>query len=335
MIVIVAPAGDLHGRAVAHELMSRGVRVYGLDLADLNEGLHLTERVENGRVDAELRLASGEVILFSEVETIWWRRPRIPDLEEGFAEAAHFVEDEWRHLLEGMEAMTSTRWVNPPNANRRAGRKAFGLAAAIQEGLRVPETAITNDPEAVRTLLSEGRPVIYKRIGTAGWHNTATMPFGPGDLQRLGTLVRCPAIFQERIDARLDIRVTAFGEDLRAVEIESQAGDGSLDWRLDHTVPFRPHDLERDTARRLTRVMGTLGLEFAAIDLRLTPEGEYVFLEVNPSGQFLFVELLAGLPLSTRMAEFLLEPGRSLVTRDDSCTSGLPVPERAQQDSNL
>jgi D-alanine-D-alanine ligase-like ATP-grasp enzyme len=31
----------------------------------------------------------------------------------------------------------------------------------------------------------------------------------------------------------------------------------------------------------------TAGLEHGAVDLRLTPEGEYIFLEVNQAGQFL------------------------------------------------
>ena len=51
--------------------------------------------------------------------------------------------------------------------------------------------------------------------------------------------------------------------------------------------------------------MRRLGLAYGAIDLRVTSEGEYVFLEVNPSGQYLFVELLTQMKLSEYMAEFL------------------------------
>ena len=51
--------------------------------------------------------------------------------------------------------------------------------------------------------------------------------------------------------------------------------------------------------------MKRLNLLYGAIDLRLTPEGEYVFLEVNPGGQYLFVELLGGVNLSERFAHFL------------------------------
>ena len=68
---------------------------------------------------------------------------------------------------------------------------------------------------------------------------------------------------------------------------------------------MRPHTLDAQTAACLYALMRRLGLLYGAIDLRLTPEGEYVFLEVNPSGQFLFLELVAGMPLSELMAGFL------------------------------
>lgn len=75
--------------------------------------------------------------------------------------------------------------------------------------------------------------------------------------------------------------------------------------RFDHTVKFETHNLELETEQRLRRLVKRMGLAYAAIDLRLTPEGEYVFLEVNPRGQYLFVELLAEIPLSKHMAAFL------------------------------
>ena len=44
------------------------------------------------------------------------------------------------------------------------------------------------------------------------------------------------------------------------------------------------------------------------IDLRLTPEGRYVFLEANPSPMFLGFEARAGLPLTDALVALLLEP---------------------------
>jgi glutathione synthase/RimK-type ligase-like ATP-grasp enzyme len=55
----------------------------------------------------------------------------------------------------------------------------------------------------------------------------------------------------------------------------------------------------------LRRLMNTLGLVYGAIDLRLTPEGKYVFLEVNPAGQWLFVEQATQQPISDAIAGVL------------------------------
>jgi glutathione synthase/RimK-type ligase-like ATP-grasp enzyme len=53
-------------------------------------------------------------------------------------------------------------------------------------------------------------------------------------------------------------------------------------------------------------LMQNLGLVYGAIDLRLTPDGQYVFLEINPAGQFLFVEKATGQRISAALAHALL-----------------------------
>ena len=55
----------------------------------------------------------------------------------------------------------------------------------------------------------------------------------------------------------------------------------------------------------LRQLMRRLGLEYGAIDLRLTPEGEYIFLEINPAGQFLWIELETGQRISAALAAHL------------------------------
>ncbi len=52
--------------------------------------------------------------------------------------------------------------------------------------------------------------------------------------------------------------------------------------------------------------MGALNLVYGAIDMRLTPDGEYVFLEVNPAGQWLFIEERTGQPITATLANHLL-----------------------------
>ena len=55
------------------------------------------------------------------------------------------------------------------------------------------------------------------------------------------------------------------------------------------------HELPPETTAKLRELMNGLGLMYGAIDLRLTPEGRYVFL-----GQFLYIEKETGHPSQRR-----------------------------------
>jgi glutathione synthase/RimK-type ligase-like ATP-grasp enzyme len=69
---------------------------------------------------------------------------------------------------------------------------------------------------------------------------------------------------------------------------------------------YAPHDLPLETTAKLAALMERLGLVYGAIDLRLTPEGHYFFLEINPAGQFLYIEHATGQPIAAALAHALL-----------------------------
>jgi len=74
---------------------------------------------------------------------------------------------------------------------------------------------------------------------------------------------------------------------------------------LDFDAPCERWDLPESVDKLLRNLMSELGLVFATIDLKITNQGEYVFLEVNPQGQFLYVEILTNLPITLALARFL------------------------------
>jgi glutathione synthase/RimK-type ligase-like ATP-grasp enzyme len=51
--------------------------------------------------------------------------------------------------------------------------------------------------------------------------------------------------------------------------------------------------------------MESLHLTFGAIDMIQTPDGDYVFLEVNPSKQWLWLDDMLGFGISDTIAEWL------------------------------
>ena len=48
-------------------------------------------------------------------------------------------------------------------------------------------------------------------------------------------------------------------------------------------------------------------LNYGAFDLILTPNGRYIFLEINPVGEFYWLEKHAGLPISQAIADILIK----------------------------
>lgn len=68
---------------------------------------------------------------------------------------------------------------------------------------------------------------------------------------------------------------------------------------------WQPYQLPQSIEAKLLELMKKLGLNYGAIDLILTPNNEYVFLEINPVGEFFWLDLYAGLPISSAIAELL------------------------------
>jgi hypothetical protein len=92
-----------------------------------------------------------------------------------------------------------------------------------------------------------------------------------------------------------------FGDEVHAARITS----GVLDWRLDGGMAVEPVVIDDGLQSALRAVVERLGLRMGVFDLKVTPDGEPVFLEVNPQGQFLFVEGLCGMPLTAAFCRFV------------------------------
>ncbi|WP_062357352.1 hypothetical protein [Herbidospora yilanensis] len=206
------------------------------------------------------------------------------------------------------------RWMNHPLHGRNAEYKLPQLAMARALGLRVPRTCVSSDPDRLRDFWAEndGR-VITKNVSSySGWKISEriaaiTRQVHRHDLEGLVLAPRIPTLFQEMIPAAVDLRVTVVGEEVYAAAIHSQQGASTLDWRFDYTVPMTKFTLDESVESALRSMMRDLGLTYGAADFRVTPEGEYVFLEINPAGIFEFVEELAGHPISSSIAGWLLQ----------------------------
>ncbi|MBX9590321.1 MAG: hypothetical protein K2X43_13520 [Hyphomonadaceae bacterium] len=308
--IILSSADDVHACAVAAEIMTalKG-RALILDTAHYPEHWRLTARIGNGRRPSWLLRAGQLELADHDVAGVWWRRPkshRIPGAVKD-RKVRRFCAQEAAAAFTGWIYGLGPKVVNPLAAELVANKKPYQLLMAKEIGLRVPETAITNDPKEAQSFVArQSGGAIFKVLTATSWTFANTRQFKRSHARHLRTLRFAPIILQEYIDVDYDIRATIVDDDIFCVSLKTEHPRARIDWRLDLSAAIEPHTLSRTVEARLKRLMRGLGLRFGAIDLRLTPEGEYVFLEVNPSGQFLFCDIHGGQSITVALARALL-----------------------------
>jgi glutathione synthase/RimK-type ligase-like ATP-grasp enzyme len=213
--------------------------------------------------------------------------------------------------LRTLYAILQTFWVCHPHKLHRAEIKALQLAEASKAGLKTPYTLISNQPAkatAFVDLLGEMECAI-KALNTAGVSDeqgyrlplTTTLPKG----HSLDSVALAPNIFQPYVYKAAELRCVVIGEKIFSAKINSQAdASTSKDWRA-AVCQHEPFSLPEHVEVSIHRLMDSFGINFASLDMILTPEGEFVFLELNPNGQWLWLEAELGLPLVASMADLL------------------------------
>ena len=311
MIGIVSHPGDLHAQAVCQHLDGRGAAYRLLDTAAVPVAAALTSRQDPDRGWAGRwsdRGTGGDLDL-DRLRVMWWRRPQPFGLHDELGNAADrgFAIGECAAMVAGLWSCLDAVWVNDPDRDEAASRKMWQLKLAAELGLRVPRTCMTNDPGVARRFIdAEAGSVIFKSFSATPSTWRETRPVRDCDLALLDQVRFAPVIFQEMIGGGVDIRVTIVGEEIFPAEIRAGESAYEFDFRIDTAnAPMAVHPLPVEVTEPLMGLMRRLDLRYGAVDLRLAPNGEYVFLEVNPAGQWLFVEIATGQPISAALAGLL------------------------------
>lgn len=305
-VAIVTLEGDLHAHVIKRELAKRHgveVAIVAADRIPAAGGLswHLDDP-DGTTVPTE----DGGTLELAGVQLVWWRRahgrPEVPDAVTDPAMRKLVVKDARSGLRGAFLTGFDGTWISDPYATERAQNKLLQLRVAKAVGLDVPSTLVSSDPTTIREFVrAHGGQVIAKTL--TGVLGTA-LEAGRVELDSLvdeREMTLSPTIYQSEVAGTDHLRVMVFGTDVHAARISSRV----LDWRLDGDQQVEPIDLDEPLAERLREVVARLGLRMGVFDLKLTPDGRAVFLEVNPQGQFLFVEGMCGMPLAQHFADFV------------------------------
>jgi glutathione synthase/RimK-type ligase-like ATP-grasp enzyme len=320
-ILIHTIPSDVHAAAVQIALKSKDIPSQTWFMGDYPSHQVSTFRYKfGGGSNFLIRDRFDTLCSSTKFSTVWHRR--IPEFQSASPEVEEidkvFVKNEISRFLStsyplvGVDAF----WVNDATKSQHCENKLIQLDAALKVGLKIPETLASNSPDDIRDFLKFllPRKIIYKPLRGFSWIYkdrqliTYTKILNETDLPSDSLLQVCPGIYQEYIEKDFEVRVTIMGRHCVAAALYAPDKE---DWRMSsekNELIAIAHSLPSEIEEMCIAMMKNLGIVFGCADFVVTPNGDYIFLEINEAGQFMWVEqMIPELLLIDSFSEFLVE----------------------------
>lgn len=269
----------------------------------------------------EISLFKNFVVNLSDVKSFWYRRD---DFVLGInsdkiiteKDSIRFsLEKEWHKLKDFFHIYCESK--NSIGSYRKElfQNKLTTLFLVQKIGLYIPPTIVTTQKDKLIDFIRKNGECITKAISSmfkTGANNS---------FQSIGTQLVTneiiesldetffPTLLQKKITKIFELRIFYIRGMFYSMAIFSQNDEQTkLDYRnYNREKPNRniPYILPEKIKVKLHILMDKLDLNTGSIDMIVTPEGEYFFLEVNPTGQFGWVSENCNYYLEEKIADYL------------------------------
>ncbi len=316
MFLIATNKTDLACDYLILELRRRGIPFLRMNTEDFGErfsvDLYVNER-ENGFL---LRSTGASEVASHEIDAVYFRQIRPPRID-GVAESdRNFARREASECLRSLwRLIPEEKWVNHPRRLWLASNKIEQLTIAQSLGMHIPSTIVTLNKDTIESFLAEHDDHgICKAVKHGFVHHgthtsiATTQRVDKSYIDTFDEFAPVPMIYQPEIPKVHDVRVTVVGERVFATAIHSQVhAETEVDWRVwdlyDFDLKHERVDMPKDVVEGCRRITAYYGLKYSAIDLVLSTDAHYYFLEMNPNGQWAWVERLTGYPIRAALLE--------------------------------
>jgi glutathione synthase/RimK-type ligase-like ATP-grasp enzyme len=317
MIVILSYEKDLTALEIAKRLGDRNIPFLLLDPGDFPARITLAAHFVGSHWEGTI-ISQGEQYELNGIKSVLYRRPTHYRADRQLPEAVKlFAENEASKGFGGILRSLNCFWMSHPDALRAAGFKPRQLQRAAALGLSVPRTLITNDPEAARRFYDEcNGKMIYKTLHGGNipvdqetYDAIYTSRVQAEDLAHLDRVRHTSHLFQEYIEKAFELRITVVGDKTYTAAIYSQHADAAkVDFRNGYAdLNYSVYELPQEIHQACVNMTKSFDLAYSAIDMAVTPQGEYLFFELNPGGQYHWIEYETGLPITDAIIARLME----------------------------
>ena len=298
-ILILGNASDAHAAHLKDVLSQKGVTVDYWDTCLFPTQLRISWQPDTQT--GCLTLPGGRQLNLQDIHSVFWRNFSgiyIPPLKDSDQHRIAFNDS--MSALRSLIQACPARWVNSWQAYQFHKEKPLQLAKVKQMGVSIPSTLISNSPQQVREFVQDHKKVIFKPV--YGGAHTQFITDNHLEIQRLSQVLSIsPVTIQEYIEGT-NIRTYVINGSVYSAEIRSN----SLDFREDPKSELLVVELPNSIQKQCLAITKALMLEWTAIDWRLKPTGEYIFLEANPSPMFMYFERQTGFPITQKLVNLLM-----------------------------
>lgn len=317
--LIITNSSDTHADEVQAKLVERAHKVLRLDTDKFidDSGTLTVEKSHSGNYSSIG--INGEFVSSHDIYSVWYRRPTEFNLSIHDESQKHFAKGEYERMVEVLySSLDEAKWVNPYYILPQSRNKYVQLRLAERIGFKIPSTIFTSDPVAAKHFIEAAgqEAVVYKPLRSPfinykekGYYGgIPTSVVHEENLKQIDLIRQSPGIFQIYIQKAYEIRVNLFGNKVISTKINSQDREKLVDWRKElasGNVDCEPYELPSNVEEMCINLVRSLGLNFGAIDLIRTIDGDYVFLEINQSGQWLWVQTVTQQPVMDAMIDLL------------------------------
>lgn len=240
----------------------------------------------------------------SDIHSIYYRKPRLPNLREYDSQYHLMIQRDIISVINGIVDSFSGKVLTKPSILRKAENKVYQLIYAGEKGWDIPASYIGNncaECKKYENTMSIIKPLTTgKTYGQNGCELYQTNIFN-GTNEDISIT---PIYLQNYIHKKCEVRITIIGKYAYPVRIDTK---NKIDWRADYHNHRYSQIICPDTViEKCYQMMKDFSLSFGAFDFIVTPEEEWIFLEVNPNGQWLWLEQSINLDISEKIIDYLM-----------------------------
>ena len=317
MVLCVTHSNDVFNTSlVIASLEKMGIKTIRFNTDELLNSALVTHKLVNGKMDVLLRI-NDKLYSYKNIKAVWFRKLWSPKILDTIDQAyQNNVASEIRSSLFSFFNLLekNTFCINKISQELNVERDKFNqLYCAKKSELLIPDTIVTsNFDELLHFYNANNQTIIAKLQNALSFAIQNAQQFFPtteinaSNVQMLEDTIRiCPMIFQTNIQKAFELRIVFInGKCLTAKINATQSIHGKTDWRNseENATKWEKFELPPNQIEKLIKLMHSLNLIFGVIDMIVTPNNEFVFLEVNPSGEWGMLEKDLGLPISQTIA---------------------------------